>query len=81
LLVIHLFKDSEQIKELLLSGIRPHGIDDVWQTETHTAELIVPELGSFEFESAMRKLKRHKSPGIDQILGELIQAGGKYIMF
>jgi hypothetical protein len=31
---------------------------------------------SFQIEIAIEKLKRYKSPGIDQILTELIQAGG-----
>jgi hypothetical protein len=37
----------------------------------------VPEPSAFEFELAIEKLKRHKSPGIDQIPPELIRAGGK----
>ena len=35
----------------------------------------MPELSAFEVEIAMGKLKRHKSPGIDQIPAELIKAG------
>jgi len=31
----------------------------------------------FEVEIAIEKLKRYKIPGIDQILPELIQSGGK----
>jgi hypothetical protein len=31
----------------------------------------------FEFEIAIENLKSYKSPGIDQILAEMIQAGGK----
>jgi len=34
------------------------------------------ELTAFEVEMASVKLKRHKSPGIDQIWAELIKAGG-----
>ena len=44
-----------------------HGVNDVTQTEIHTAQPIVPELSAFEVEMAIEKLKRHKSPGIDQI--------------
>jgi hypothetical protein len=33
----------------------------------------------FEVESAIAKLKRYKSPGSDQILAELIQAGGEIL--
>jgi hypothetical protein len=53
-----------------------HGGNDVRQTEIHTAEPLVPEPSSSEVEIAIGKLKRYKSPGIDQIPAELIQAGG-----
>jgi hypothetical protein len=49
-----------------------HGVNDVRQTEVHTAEPLVPEPSAFEVEMAIEKLKRHKSPGIDQIPAELI---------
>jgi hypothetical protein len=52
------------------------GVNDVRQTEIHTAEPLVPEPNSFEVEIAIEKLERHKSPGIDQIPAELIQAVG-----
>jgi hypothetical protein len=42
----------------------------------HTAEPLVPECSSFKVESAIEKLVRYKSPGIDQILADLIHAGG-----
>jgi hypothetical protein len=41
----------------------------------HTAEPLVPEPSSFKVEVAIEKLKVFKSPGTDQILAELIQAG------
>jgi hypothetical protein len=37
----------------------------------------VPEPNTSEFEIAIGKLKRYKSPGADQIPAELIQAGGE----
>jgi hypothetical protein len=40
------------------------------------AEPLVLEPSSSEVEIAIEKLKRYKSPGTDQILAELIQAGG-----
>jgi hypothetical protein len=52
-----------------------HGVSDVRQTEVHVAKPLVPEPSAFEFEMAIEKLKRHKSPGIDQIPAELIKAG------
>jgi hypothetical protein len=53
-----------------------HGVKDVRQTEIHTAEPLVPEPSSSEVEITIEKFKRYKSPGIYQILAELIQAGG-----
>jgi len=35
----------------------------------------VPEPSVFDFEKAIGKLKRYKSPGIDQIPKELIKVG------
>jgi len=58
-----------------------YGVSDVRQTEVHTAEPLVPEPSTFEFEMFIEKLKRHKSPGIDQIPKELIKAGGRTIRF
>jgi hypothetical protein len=56
-----------------------HGDSDVRQTEIHTAEPLVPEPSAFEVEMAIEKLKRYKSPGIDQIPAQLIKAGGSKI--
>jgi len=36
----------------------------------------VPELSAFEFEKAIEKLKRPKSPGTHQIPAALIKEGG-----
>ena len=44
-----------------------HGVNDVRQTETHTAEPLVPEPSAFEVELAIGKLKSHTSPGTAQI--------------
>jgi hypothetical protein len=49
------------------------------QTEIHTAESLVPEFNSSQVEMAIEKIKRHKSPGTDQIPAELIKAGGRAI--
>jgi hypothetical protein len=56
-----------------------HGVNDVRQTEIYTAEPL-PEPSASGFELATVKLKRHKSPGINQIPAELIKAGGKTIL-
>ena len=39
----------------------------------------MPELSAFQIEMATVKLKRHKSPGIDQIPAELIKARGRIL--
>ena len=36
-----------------------HGVNDVRQTDLHTAETIVFEPGTFGIEMAIEKLKRH----------------------
>jgi hypothetical protein len=41
----------------------------------------VPEPSAFEVEMAIEKLKRYKSPGIDQIPAELIKAEGSKICY
>ena len=51
-----------------------HGVNDVRQTDIHTAELLVPESSASDVELAIEKLKSHKSPSIDQIPAELIKA-------
>jgi len=58
-----------------------HGVNDVRQTEIHTAEPLVLEPSASEFDLAIEKLKTHKSPRIDQIPAELIKAGGRKICF
>jgi hypothetical protein len=56
-----------------------HGVNDVRQTEIHTAELLVPEPSAFGFKMAVEKLKRRRSPGTDHIPAELIKAGDRTI--
>jgi hypothetical protein len=55
------------------------GVNDVRQTEIHTAEPLVPEPSAFDLGMAIEKLNRHKSPGTDQIQAELIKAAGRTI--
>jgi len=56
-----------------------HGIKEVGQAEIHTAEPLVPEPSASELEMAIGKLKSHKSPGIDQIMAEMIKAARRKI--
>jgi len=41
--------------------------------ETHIAELLVPGPSAFQIEMAIEKLKRYKTPSIDQSPAELIK--------
>jgi hypothetical protein len=52
-----------------------HGVNDVRQTEKHTAGPLVPEPSAFEVEMVIENLKRHKSSGTDKIPAEMIQVG------
>jgi hypothetical protein len=54
-----------------------HRVSDVRQIEIHTAEPLVLEPSPFEVEIAISKLRKYKSPGIDEIPAELIQVGGE----
>jgi hypothetical protein len=56
-----------------------HRVSDVRQIETHTAEPLVPDPRPFEFEIAIVKLKRYKSPDSDEIPATLIQLGGEIL--
>ena len=50
-----------------LSYSNVHGVNDVRQTEIHTAEPLVPEPSAFDVVMGIENLKRHKSSGIVQI--------------
>jgi len=41
----------------------------------------VPKSSAFEDELEIKKLKRHKSSGIDQIPAELVKVGGRTIFY
>ena len=53
------------------------GVNDVRQAEMHTSEPLVPEPSAFEVEMIVEEVKRHRSPGTDQIPTELIKTGGR----
>ena len=75
-----LFADSHIIlarwRNYFSQKLNVHGVNDVKQTEIHTAE---PEPSASDFELTIEKLKCHKSPCIDQIPAELIKTGVKTI--
>jgi hypothetical protein len=54
-----------------------HGVDGVRQTEKHTDEQLETDLNTFEVEWAIKKIKSHRSPGIDQNKAELVKEGVK----
>jgi hypothetical protein len=56
-------------------------VDDGRQSEMHTAKPFLPQHSVSEVEVAIGKLERYKSPGVDHIPAELIQAGGENIAF
>ena len=58
-----------------------HGVNDVRQTEIHTAEPLVPEPSAFEVEMAVEELIRYKSPGAGQIPVGLIKSESRTIRF
>jgi hypothetical protein len=58
-----------------------HGADGVRQTEMHTAKPFVLEPSASETEVAIVKLKGYKSPGVDRIPAELIQAEGEHCVW
>jgi hypothetical protein len=50
-----------------------HGVDDIRQTEIHTAEPLVPEPSASVFELSIEEQKTNKSLVIDQIQAEIIK--------
>jgi hypothetical protein len=58
-----------------------HRAGGVRQIEVHTAEPFVPQPIASQFEVAVGKLRKHKSPGFDQIPAEIVPAGGELIKF
>jgi hypothetical protein len=53
-----------------------HNVSDIRQIEVHTVEPLVPGPSRLKVEIAIAKLKKYKSPSSEQIVVELIQAGG-----
>jgi hypothetical protein len=57
-----------------------HDVSDVRHVEIHTAVALEPGPDHLEVEISIAKLKNYKSPGSDQILTELTQAGGETLV-
>jgi hypothetical protein len=83
-LVKDLLADPHKIlnrwKNYFCQLLNVHRAGGVRQTEMHTAKPFVPEATASEVEVAVGKLKRFKSPGVNQIPDELIQAGGERLL-
>jgi hypothetical protein len=73
---VDLLADAQKILTRWKSYFRQ--LLNVQETQIHTAEPFVPEpsAAEAEVEVAIRKMKRYKAPGSDQIPAELIHAGG-----
>jgi hypothetical protein len=56
-----------------------YGAAGVRHTETRTTEPFVSDCNAFDCNIAMGNLKMYKSPGVDQILAEMFQAGEKIL--
>jgi hypothetical protein len=54
-------------------------VSEVRQIDVHMPDPLVPGPGRPEVEIAIAKLKKYKSTGSDEILTELIQAGGEIL--
>jgi hypothetical protein len=76
-----LLADDEKIltrwKNYFCQLLDVQGPGGIRQTEIHTAEPFVPEPSAAEVKVTIKKMKRYKAPGSDQIPAELIQAGGE----
>ena len=57
-----------------------HGVNDS-KRKIHTREPLVPKPSALEIELAIKNLRSHKSPGIDQIPEELIKAVSRTIFY
>jgi hypothetical protein len=55
-------------------------VSDVRQKEVHATEPLVPGPSRHEVEIDITNLKKYKWPGSDEIMAELIQAGGEILL-
>ena len=55
------------MKDYLSKLLKVHKYNVVGETEIQTADPLIPEPTLLEIEIAEEKLKKYKSPGIDQI--------------
>ena len=67
------------LQESLLQLLTVHEVNDVRQTELHTAETPLAECSAFQVEMTVEKLKTHKSLGTDSIIAELFWSERKRV--
>jgi hypothetical protein len=75
------------LQALILNGwgdhfsqlLNAHGVNDIRQTEIHTAEPLVPEPIASEDKMSTEKLNRYKLQGTDPITAAWIKAEGRII--
>jgi hypothetical protein len=67
-------------KNYFLKLLNVHNSSDFRQIEVHMTEPLVLGPSRLEVEIAIAKFGKYKSPGSDQILAELIQAGGEKLL-
>ena len=80
-----LLSDSNSIlnrwKNYFSQLLNVHKGNDVGEIQIQTAEPLIAKPTLLEVEIAIEKLKKYKSPGINQILPELIQDGRNSLLF
>jgi hypothetical protein len=87
---INYFKKSYQPRSNLVKDKNgdlladSHNILNSWKNysqllNVYRPVMLIPDPSPFEVEIAIKKLKRYKSPGSDQIPAELIQTGGEIL--
>jgi hypothetical protein len=76
---LHPHKIFNRWKNYFCQLLNVHGAGVVRQTEVRTAEPFVPDPSSSEVVVAIGKLKRYKSPGVDEISAELIKVEGEIL--
>jgi hypothetical protein len=78
-----LLADSHNIlyrwKNYFSQLLNVHNVSDVRQIEVHMTEPLLPGSSVLEFEIAIAKLKKYKSPSSNEILAELIKAGSEIL--
>jgi hypothetical protein len=68
------------VESYLSQLLNVHNISDVREIEIHKTKPLVPGPIHLEFEIAIAKVKKYKSPGSNQIPAELFQAVGETLV-